>query len=89
LHLQREAEVAKILGIPDGYRQGALLPTAYYTGETFKPAPRDPLDTTFHQAVHRQRDHASSPACITVRPHQIIGMLVRRHCRDHGNAEDG
>jgi nitroreductase len=48
LHLQREAEVAEILGIPDGYRQGVLLPTAYYTGETFKPAPRDPLDTVLH-----------------------------------------
>ena len=48
LHLQREAEVAEILGIPDGYRQGVLLPTAYYTGETFKPATRDPLDTVLH-----------------------------------------
>ena len=48
LHLQREAEVAEILGIPDGYRQGVLLPTAYYTGETFRPAPRDPLDTVLH-----------------------------------------
>ena len=48
LHLQREAEVAEVLGIPDGYRQGVLLPTAYFTGETFKPAPRDPLDTVLH-----------------------------------------
>ena len=33
MHLQREAEVAEILGIPNGYRQGVLMPTAYYTGE--------------------------------------------------------
>ena len=48
LHLPREAEVAAVLGIPDGVHQGALIPTAYYTGETFKPAPREPLDTVLH-----------------------------------------
>lgn len=48
LHLQREADVAEVLGIPDGVHQGALIPTAYYTGETFKPAPRAPLDEVLH-----------------------------------------
>src|SRR2546422_1028226 len=27
LHLQREAEVADLLGLPDGVHQGALIPT--------------------------------------------------------------
>ena len=27
---------------------GAIIPTAFYTGETFKPAPREPLDTVLH-----------------------------------------
>jgi nitroreductase len=40
LHLQREAEVAKILEIPPTVTQAALLPVAYYTGETFQRAPR-------------------------------------------------
>jgi nitroreductase len=48
LHLGREADVAEVLGIPDGVHQGALIPTAYYTGETFRPAPREPLDTVLH-----------------------------------------
>jgi nitroreductase len=48
LHLGREAEVADILGIPDGVHQAALIPTAYYTGETFRPARRDPLDSVLH-----------------------------------------
>jgi nitroreductase len=48
LHLPREAEVAALLGIPDGVHQGALIPTAYYTGDTFRPAPREPLDTVLH-----------------------------------------
>jgi nitroreductase len=48
LHLGREAEVAEILDIPDGVHQGALIPTAFYTGDTFRPAPRDPLDTVLH-----------------------------------------
>ncbi|MGZ4429608.1 MAG: nitroreductase family protein [Nocardioidaceae bacterium] len=48
LHLAREREVAEILGIPEGVHQGALVPTAFYTGDTFKPAPREPLDTVLH-----------------------------------------
>lgn len=48
LHLPREAEVAAVLGIPDGVHQGALIPTAFYTGETFKPAPREPLADVLH-----------------------------------------
>jgi nitroreductase len=42
-HLTYEREVAKLLGLPSNVRQGALIPTAYYTGETFRPAPRRPL----------------------------------------------
>ena len=48
LHLGYEREVAEILGIPDTIAQGVLLPVAYYTGETFKPAPRKPLDDILH-----------------------------------------
>jgi nitroreductase len=48
IHLAREAQVAEILGIPAGFHQAALIPTAYYTGETFKVAPRDPIDTVLH-----------------------------------------
>ena len=47
-HLQREAEVADLLGLPAGVHQGALVPTAFYTGETFAPAHRVPLDTVLH-----------------------------------------
>ncbi|MGY1631675.1 nitroreductase family protein [Geodermatophilus sp. SYSU D01186] len=48
LHLAREAEVAEILGLPEGVHQAALVPTAFYTGETFKPAAREPLDSVLH-----------------------------------------
>jgi nitroreductase len=48
LHLAYEREIGELLGIPPGVRQGVLLPTAYYTGETFRPAPREPLDTVMH-----------------------------------------
>ena len=48
LHLTYEREVGELLGIPAHVRQGVLLPTAYYTGETFRPAPREPLDTVLH-----------------------------------------
>jgi nitroreductase len=48
LHLAYENEVAELLGIPPEVRQGVLLPTAYFTGETFKPAPREPVSTVLH-----------------------------------------
>jgi nitroreductase len=43
LHLRYEKEVAELLGVPDNVRQGVLIPTAYYTGDTFRAAPRGPL----------------------------------------------
>lgn len=48
LHLAYEREIGELLGIPPEVRQGVLLPTAYFTGETFRPAPREPLDTVLH-----------------------------------------
>lgn len=48
LHLVYEREVAELLGLPRDVRQGALLPTAYYTGDAFRPAPRVPLDEVLH-----------------------------------------
>jgi len=48
LHLSYEREIAQLLGIPPHVRQGVLLPTAYYTGETFRPAPREPLESVLH-----------------------------------------
>ena len=48
LHLDYEREVAAVLGLPDKVRQGVLIPTAYYTGETFRRAPRQPLDSVLH-----------------------------------------
>ena len=48
LHLAYEKEAADILGLPSNIRQGVLIPTAYYTGETFRPAPRRPVQEVMH-----------------------------------------
>ncbi|BBF98972.1 MULTISPECIES: nitroreductase family protein [Pseudonocardia] len=48
LHLRYEKEISQLLGVPDHVRQGVLLPVAYYTGDTFKPAKRAPIDTVLH-----------------------------------------
>jgi nitroreductase len=49
LHLKYEREVADRLGIPfDRYTQAALLPVAYYTGNTFQPVDRIPLEQIVH-----------------------------------------
>lgn len=42
LHLGYEQEIGKLLDIPSTISQVALLPVAYYTGTTFKPAKRAP-----------------------------------------------
>lgn len=45
MHLRREAEVREILGIPDTYIQGCLLPVARLKdGHIFGPGPRRPVD---------------------------------------------
>jgi nitroreductase len=44
LHLRYEQEAAALLGIPDRFTQAVLFPVAYYTGDNFKPARREPLD---------------------------------------------
>lgn len=48
LHLVYEREVAALLGVPAEVHQGALIPTAYYTGDGFRPASRQPLDEVLH-----------------------------------------
>ncbi len=44
LHLRYEKETAELLGIPDKFTQGALLPVAYFKGDDFKPAKRLPAE---------------------------------------------
>ncbi|MFI2779248.1 nitroreductase family protein [Streptomyces sp. ALB3] len=48
LHLGREAEAAEVLGLPDGVRQAGLLAVAHYHGDTFRPAPRRPVEQVLH-----------------------------------------
>ncbi|WP_431605644.1 nitroreductase family protein [Amycolatopsis melonis] len=48
LHLKYEREAAEVLGLPPNVHQAALIPTAFYTGDTFKPAARQPLDEVLH-----------------------------------------
>ena len=55
LHLRHEAETAAILGIPRDVTQAVLFPMAYFTGETFKPAPRVPLEEVVHWNQWGQR----------------------------------
>ena len=48
VHLFRKEEAAELLGVPAGFVQTCMLPVAYYTGDTFKPATRLPVeDVTF------------------------------------------
>jgi nitroreductase len=41
-HLEHEAEIAELLGIPSSVTQVCLLAVGYFTGDTFTPAPRRP-----------------------------------------------
>jgi nitroreductase len=45
MHLAKEQEVAKLLGIPATVTQAALFPVAYTVGTDFRPASRPPAET--------------------------------------------
>jgi nitroreductase len=49
LHLLLAEEADKVLGLPAGVMQVALIPTAYTIGLEFRPAHRRPLDEILHQ----------------------------------------
>ncbi|MBV8693755.1 MAG: nitroreductase family protein [Actinobacteria bacterium] len=55
LHLVYEKEAAEVLGIPDTVTQCALLPIAYYTGDDFKPAKRQPATKVTYINGWKQR----------------------------------
>ncbi len=48
LHLKYERETAELLGLPESLTQAALIPLAYYTGDDFKPAKRQPAAERTH-----------------------------------------
>lgn len=48
MNIAFEDELRALLNIPDDVHQGVLLPTAYYLGDSFRPAPRLPLDDVLH-----------------------------------------
>ena len=48
LHLRYEQQVAQILELPEGIRQGPLVPTAYTLGTDFRPAHRGSVDDVLH-----------------------------------------
>jgi len=48
IHLFKEAEAAKLLGIPEGISQVGLLPVAYTKGSDFKHAKRPSPETITH-----------------------------------------
>jgi nitroreductase len=48
LHLFHEQDAAELLGIPSDHTQVALIPLAYYTGDTFSPAERPGPDSITH-----------------------------------------
>jgi nitroreductase len=48
LHLPYEQETAELLGLPPNLTQAVLLPVAYFTGDDFKPAARQPAAERTH-----------------------------------------
>ena len=70
LHLGYEAEAAELLGIPDTVTQVALIPVAYYTGETSgrAPAARSRRSPTTTAGSSAERDRPSESAANRQRP---------------------
>lgn len=62
-HLAKEREAAQILGIPyERVTQTGMLPTAYFTGEGFRPARRRSVDEVLHLDVWQARTAGADPA---------------------------
>ena len=59
LHLGGEDEVSEALGIPGTVTQLACIPTAYYTGDDFKPAQRKPAEQVTYWNTWKQTDITS------------------------------
>lgn len=55
LHLAFEQEAQQLLGVPETVTQTALIPVAYYTGEDFKLAPRQPVEKVTYFNAWKQR----------------------------------
>lgn len=51
LHVSREADLAAELRLPKGAHVAALMPVAFYTGDSFRPASRHPVDEVLHWEV--------------------------------------
>lgn len=62
LHLPYAAEVGEALDIPDTVTQLACLPTAYFSGEDFKPARRKPAEDVTYWNRWKNTDIESSTA---------------------------
>lgn len=56
LHLPYGEEVAEALGIPATVTQLACIPTAYYTGDDFKPAGRKPAEQVTYWNTWKNSD---------------------------------
>ncbi|MEM7543073.1 MAG: nitroreductase family protein [Pseudomonadota bacterium] len=48
VHLREAEGAAKVLNLPDDVTQAVLMPVAYYKGQNFKPAQREPLSAVVH-----------------------------------------
>ena len=46
--IMADDEMRAILGLPDNVYHATTIPTAYYTGATFRRARRIPLDDVLH-----------------------------------------
>jgi nitroreductase len=55
LHLVNEREAGEALGIPETVTQVALIPVAYYTGDSFGPARRRPVEEVVYVNAWRQK----------------------------------
>lgn len=56
LHLPSAAEVGEALGIPDTVTQLACIPTAFYTGDDFRPGRRKPAEEITYWNGWKQTD---------------------------------
>lgn len=77
--LGKRQELAEVLGVPAGNTQIAMIPVAWYTGDTFKQAPRHPARTVafIDRYAHTWASGPSDPPTLSDRPGATVEVDIK------------
>ncbi len=79
-HLEHEAEIAELLGVPDSVTQVCLLAVGYYTGDSFTPG-TPPLRRRGHLPQPLEATRRLTDPCRLDPPDRRVDQVIRLRWR--------